>query len=131
MQGCETTGLGSRLILTVLIALGCLHVAACGTLRPFNNQLAAGYQAASTARQEALQLLQAGSITAGQAQAVQDKADLIRGSLDLARSVHEADPGRASGILSRSLAALSILGSCTSIDRPRLDECVRLTEVPR
>lgn len=131
MQGCKTTGLGSRLILTVLIALGCLHAGACGTLRPFNNRLAAGYQAVATARQEALQLLRQGSITPQQAQAVQGKADQLRGALDLAEQVHEADPGRASGVLSRVLSAVAQVGSCTSVERPRLEECVMAVEVPR
>lgn len=127
----SSKGYRSRLIPTILVALGCLSLGACAALRPFNNQLAAGYQAVNTARQEALTLLRDGTITRPEAQAVQDKADQIRGGLDLARSVHATDPGRASGVLSRALSAVAQVQRCTSVDRPRLSDCINEVEVPR
>lgn len=131
MKGSDTTGLGIRLTLVALATLGCLLAGGCESLRPFNNQLAAGYEAARTVREGTLSMLRAREITPGQAQAVQDKTDRLRGSLDLAARVHEADPGEASGVLSRALSAIDQVSRCTAVERPDLAACVDRVEVPR
>lgn len=131
MQGYHTTGLGSRLTGVFLVALGAMSLGACGALSPFNNRLGAGYTAVVTAREGALQLLEARSITPDQAQKVQDKADQIRGALDLAASIRATDPGRAAGILPRVTSALLRIENCTQLERADLSNCIDRVEVPR
>lgn len=88
------TGLGMLLILMLLVALGGIQgCAQLGIAQPqgFNERLAAGYSSVTGVREATLALLTAKSITAGEAQKIQDKCDEARKGLDTASTLKGVD----------------------------------------
>lgn len=87
---------------------------ACTTLgvpqpQTFNERLAAGYSTVSGVRNAATSLLQAGSISADDAENIQVQADNARAGLDIARVVSNTDMQAADAKLQATLLVLEAL----------------------
>ena len=96
--------------------LALLLVGACSYLgqptpETFNERAAAAYASVTAVRQTALTLLQTGSITADDAQNVQEGADNARAGIDVARTIAVTDAGQADNRLTAAIVALNALNA--------------------
>ena len=97
------------LVLVLLAGCAALGVPPADT---YNKQLAGAYTAVTAARQETLTLLQAGKITADDAQNVQNQADAIRAGLDVSAVAFKGgDSAAATTKLDSTITVLKALQS--------------------
>lgn len=95
-------------ILSVLL----LILSACAALgvdppQTFNEKAAAAQISVTAARSSALQLLEAGKITAADARNVQAVADAGNAAIDLARQLEKSDPTAAGAKLAYAVSIVS------------------------
>lgn len=128
----QTTGLRLALITGFLGALTAIQ--GCKTLgvpapADWNERLSAVYTAVSAARDGTLTLLQARTITPQEAQGAQDKANQVRGALDLADGIHRTDPGKGESLLVRARSAIVATQGCIDA-KVDFSNCIEHVEVP-
>ena len=101
-------GLPLALFLVSQILAGC---ASLGMQSPetFNQRAAAATITVTGIRATATDLLRAKSITADDAQNVQDQADVARKGIDVARTVYKTDPAGADARLTATITVLQAL----------------------
>jgi hypothetical protein len=75
----------------------------------FNAKAAAAYTSVTGARQTTLSLLQAGHISAEDAENVNSQADNLRQAIDIALQIYPTEPGEATDKLEVTIRALQIL----------------------
>ncbi len=100
--------LAYRLTFVLLLLLaGCAQLG----IQPqtFNEKLAVAVTTVTTVRTSTTALLQAGKITAADAQNVQNQANTAREGLDLARTINATNPQGAADKLSAATAVLTAL----------------------
>ena len=100
----------------IVIVMALLLMGACSYLgqptpETFNERAAAAYASVTAVRQTALTLLQTGSITATDAQNVQEGADNARAGIDVARSIAVTNPSQAENRLTAAIVALNALNA--------------------
>lgn len=97
----------------VMILVAAALVSACATfgvrLESFNERLAGGYASVTFARETAGALLEAGFLSADEAEQVQRQADNLRAGLDIAADLKNRDEPAANDKLELTLAALAAL----------------------
>lgn len=98
----------------ILLTLALVHVSACSVVgvpqpQTFAQRVAVGYASVTTVRQTATALLKAKRITVDDAENVQQQADNVRAALDIARTMHAADPPAAEAKLAQTRAVLAAL----------------------
>ena len=98
------------LVILLSIAASCAQLG-MPTPQTFNEKLAAGYAAVTSARETATTLLVAKKITADDAQNVQNQADNARAGLDIAKKLSALDPDAANAKLTAVSTALIALQS--------------------
>ena len=100
-----------RAMVMALLLLGACSYLGQPTPETFNERAAAAYASVTAVRQTALTLLQTGSITAADAQNVQEGADNVRAGIDVARNIAVTNPGQAENRLTAAIAALNALNA--------------------
>lgn len=101
-------GLAATALLCALIACGTLGVP---TPQTFNEKEAAAISSVTAIRGTALSLLQAGKITAGDAQNIQGQADNARQAIQVADQIHTANPEAGGDRLTAIITGLNAISA--------------------
>lgn len=101
-----------KLLRIPIFSLIFILLSACSALgvdppKTFNEKAAAAQISVTAARSSALQLLEAGKITAADARNVQAVADAGNAAIDLARQLEKSDPNAAGAKLTYAVAIVS------------------------
>jgi hypothetical protein len=102
------------LLAVVVLWVAFVLLTGCASLgvpapQDFQERAAAATVSVNTASQTALTLLQARKITPDESDRYVDRAEELQSAIDLARSIHAANPAEAQDRLSAAIAALTIL----------------------
>lgn len=99
--------LSSLWLMAFVVLAGCKSLG----IQPdsFNKRLALGYYVVTSTRDTARILLDAGKVSADDAQNAQDQADNFRAALDIARTISATDPQAADSRLTAALTGLNAL----------------------
>lgn len=114
-----------------LVALTACAALGVPKLHSFDEKVAGGYTAITTARTGALELLQAHEIMPSAARDANAKLDQLRGGLDLAERVHRTDPGAGETKLVRALSAIGQVQGCVDVGKADFSSCIERVPIPQ
>lgn len=111
-----------------LVALSACSLLGIPKAETFEDKLAGGYTAVTTARSSGLALLQEHEITPDQMEKANGKLDQLRGALDLTDRVYAADRAAGENKLQRAIAAIGEVQKC--VDAKQVDFSACIDRVP-